>query len=161
MKKTFFTFLILFITLLTSCSFWIDPLTATVTVINETDQTWYYLAYYNGCAGGRYTKGVRSIEPNSEFTFQTEEGYYTKADIQKQDDYFSFYYCNETEWETKLKEEYEEDLNSDLGLFYAIMNFQEDSTCLREEGKESQNYTVRIYPDPLNDSSTLIKVTWK
>ncbi|MBE6350007.1 MAG: hypothetical protein E7062_04580 [Spirochaetaceae bacterium] len=160
MKKTFFALIFLCVTLLTSCSFWLESVTATVTVINETDQTWYYLAYYNGYIN-EDTTGVRSIEPHSQFTFETVEGWYTKADLQKKDDYFNFYHCDETAWETSFKERYEEDLNSDMGIWLANYNFAGEASNIEENGKQSQNYTVRIYPSPLDDGNTRIEVSWK
>ena len=108
--------------LFTGCAYWFDFLSATVTVINENDGTLYFTAYYNGRSED---DKIRTINPNSEVTFETVKGWNTKSEIKKNGDEFKFYYAREAAWELIKKDDwYKED---DIG--YADPDPDGDSYC--------------------------------
>ena len=158
MKKTLFVLLVLCTLLLTSCSHWMENLSATVTVINETDESYYFVAYYNHNMDEEKV-GVRCVEPHSQITFETTEGIYNRFNLKNCNDVFQFYYYDETAWEAGVREEYENTkLNHDL--YSALIMFDDYADCIDLTGKQSQNYTIKFSPSESSDNIS-VEATWK
>ena len=143
MKKILFMMLMACAFLFTGCAYWFEFLSATVTVINETDGTLYCTAYYNGCSGD---DEIRTVEPNSEFTFETVEGWNSKSEIKKNGDVFKFYYTTEAGWEEIKNHLYykEDDMQHNAFNFTDAWLSEGFVRRLVLENKQSQSYTVKI-----------------
>lgn len=143
MKKILFMMLMACAFLFTGCAYWFEFLSATVTVINESDGTLYFTAYYNGRSED---DKIRTINPNSEVTFETVKGWNTKSEIKKNGDEFKFYYAREAAWELIKKDDWYEEDDMEHNVWGFTDNWVKAGyvTRLVLEGKQSQSYTVKI-----------------
>ena len=89
---------------------------------------------------------IRTINPNSEVTFETVKGWNTKSEIKKNGDVFKFYYTTEAGWEEIKNHLYyeEDDMQRNAWNFTDAWVSEGFVRRLVLENKQSKSYTVKI-----------------
>lgn len=129
MKKMLFGLLVLVSLCFIGCD--LSPAVADVSVVNNTDYTFVFMADYNHSL--KTSSSVKTVGPNSTVHVSCE-GIYTKSQVDDFGDDFYFYYSELGEWED-LKN------NSASGVSecYLLTN---DANQMSLSNKYSQKYTV-------------------
>ena len=145
MKKLCFSAMIIgLVLMLTSCYFFL-PLSAEVTIENNTDKTFYYLVSYNSsCTVGAKKK---TLVPGQKVS-ETLKGHLTEADYNDSTEFFGFYYMTKEVYDAYIEEH---DWHKDNDWF-VIMDKGE--TC-QENNRRCQNYKVEINPSD-GDNFTIV-----
>ncbi len=147
MRKFAFTSIILGLVLMLSGCYFFVPLSAEVTIENNTDKTFYYMVTYNSVLSINTSK--KTLEPGEKIR-ETLNGHLTEAELSNSTEYFDFYVMEESEYDAYIKEY---PGHADNDWFVIVQNGSEYSA----ENKRSQNYKVVINPA---SSGYDVKVSW-
>lgn len=149
MKKLFYGVLVAFSLMLTGCGFFIEGLSASVTVVNNTNKDIYCFADYN--SSSLTESEFKIVEAGSTDKFETGKGLLSQVLLENEaEDYFSFYYCTSEEWQDKW------DYYGYEPTAFDLMNF---GIKLEAEAKYSQNYKVTLNLD--EEDEIVAELTWE
>ena len=149
MKKLFYGVLVAFSLMLTGCGFFIEGLSASVTVVNNTNKDIYCFADYNSST--LTDSKVHVIEADSTSKFETGKGLLSQVLLENEaEDCFSFFYCTSEEWQEQW------DSNGYEPTVFDLMTF---GISLEEEAKYSQNYKVTLNLD--EEDEIVAVLTWE
>ncbi len=143
MKKIVFGLLTFALVLLLSGCYFFVPLTATVTIENNTDYTFVYLADYNNSTGW-VDPWILEPQTKEELTLK---GKLTEANYSDSTESFAFYCLEKESFEARLKEDASNDKH------FVLTNAP--GSCSHLSDKRSQVYHVVIDPAETGYTVTL------